>query len=217
MKKGAIFDMDGLMFDTQKVYDEAWYALAPRFGITIPPAFIRDVMGTAGDRMRAIVNFYFPDIDQNALIEACYDRVRTAIETDLTVKPGLYELLDFFADRGVRTCVASGSRMAVIMQNLKTAGVEDRIGCVLSSAEGGIRSKPEPDIFLRAAALLELDPADCYVLEDSPGGTQAGLSAGCCTIMVPDSQEPGEDLLRAGAHVCGSLSEVLEKLKKGAL
>ena len=177
MKQGAIFDMDGLMFDTQKVYNEAWYRLAPRFGITIPDQFITDVTGTAGDRMLAVVRSYFPDTDIHALIEACYDRVRTVIETDLTVKPGLYEILDCFERKGVRTCVASGSRLAVIRRNLKTAGVEDKIGCVISSAEGGIKSKPDPDIFLRAAALLELDPSDCYVLEDSLGGTWAGLAA----------------------------------------
>ncbi len=215
MKKAAIFDMDGLMFDTQRVYDESWYVLAPDFGITIPDAFVPAITGTAGDVMENVIRTFFPSVDPGALMAALYERVMRVTEDHLPVKPGLYEILDFFQEKGVRVCVASGSRRQVIERNMRNTGIMDKIEFVLSSAEGGVRSKPDPDIFLRAAGRLGLPPEDCYVLEDSVGGALAGLAAGCSTIMVPDTLEPTPEILEGGAHICRTLLEARDRLAGG--
>ena len=213
MKKAAIFDMDGLMFDTERLYQESWMALAAEFGQTPNPAFPTAVAGTAGEGMRRVVNTYYPAVDPEAFIAACFERVRSITKTHLPEKPGLRPLLELFRERGVRMAVASSSEEDIIRRNLATAGVTGYFEVVVSSTDPAVKDgKPAPDVFLYAARKLGVDPRDCWVLEDSLNGIRAAYAAGAEAIMVPDTMEPTEEI-RGMCRVFPDLGAVCENLK----
>ncbi|MBR2669157.1 MAG: HAD family phosphatase [Solobacterium sp.] len=216
MKAGAIFDMDGLMFDTERLYQENWQKIANEMGIVLPGRFAREICGTNGDMLRGIVKKYYHTEDPDGLFQSVVKGVEEMVKKQVPVKPGLFEILEFFRENGVKMAVASSSYPEVIRHNIKTSNTEQFFDAVVSGSLVG-RGKPFPDVFLYAAEQLSLDPKDCYVFEDSINGVLAGLEAGCETIMVPDYAEPNETILSSNAHICASLLEALEQIRKGAI
>ena len=216
MKKGAIFDMDGLLFDTERLYQESWLVIAREWGIIPDPAFPTAVCGTSGAHMRDVVREHYPEVDAEAYIQACLSRVAHILETDVPEKPGLHELLTYLHAQGVKIAVASSSLAHVVENNLRNAGVWEYFDAVVTG-EQVKRGKPEPDIFLEAAKRLGLHPEECYVFEDGINGTRAGLAAGCATVMIPDLTAPTEDLINSCAGVYPSLLTALEAIQNGML
>lgn len=216
MKKGAIFDMDGLLFDTERLYQESWLVIAREWGIIPDPAFPTAVCGTSGAHMRDVVREHYPEVDAEAYIQACLSRVAHILETDVPEKPGIHELLTYLHAQGVKIAVASSSLAHVVENNLRNAGVWGYFDAVVTG-EQVKRGKPEPDIFLEAAKRLGLHPEECYVFEDGINGTRAGLAAGCATVMIPDLTAPTEDLINSCAGVYPSLLTALEAIQNGML
>ena len=215
MKQAAIFDMDGLMFDTERLYQESWMALAAEFGQIPNPEFPSAVAGTAGETMRRTIRTYYPELDPETFIEACFQRVRDITRTHLPEKPGLRQLLELLRSKGVRMAVASSSEADIISRNLATAGVRDYFEAVVSSTNPAVKDgKPAPDVFLYAAKKLGVDPRDCWVLEDSLNGIRAAYSAGASAIMVPDTMEPTEEI-RALCRVFPDLGAVAQAMEAG--
>lgn len=216
MKAGAIFDMDGLMFDTERLYQENWQKIANEMGIVLPDQFAREIGGTTGDMLRGIVKKYYHTDDPDGLFHMVVKNVEEMVKVHVPVKTGLYEILEFFRANGVTMAVASSSYPEVIRNNIRTANTEHYFDAVVSGSLVG-RGKPFPDIFLYAAEQLNLDPKDCYVFEDSINGVLAGLAAGCETVMIPDYAEPNETICNSDAHIFTSLLEALEQIRKGEL
>lgn len=216
MKKGAIFDMDGLMFDTQKLYDETWDELAVKYGYQPGSGFINETRGMAGDKAEKLVSKYFPTVNPHDFLQEGIDRTSQKEETYVPKKPGLVELLDFLKEHGVRIAVASSSDSEMVNRNLRVAGVDAYPDYVICGDEV-THTKPEPEIFLKAAAHLGLSPEDCYVLEDSPNGILAAHRAACLPIMVPDMVQPDEETRDMCLSVCKSLLEVKEKMERGEI
>lgn len=217
MKKGAIFDMDGLLFDTERLYQEGWMAVAEQFGQTPCPEFPGAVCGTSGKGMMETIRRYYPAVDPAAYEAGCVRWVQEALERrGVPVKPGARELLEFFRSRGVKTALASGSHAGIIRNNIRRSGFEDLFDAVLSGDEAA-RGKPEPDVFLLAARRLGLPPGECYVFEDSVNGARAGVAAGCTTVMIPDLMPPAADLRRDCAGIYGSLLEAKKAIEAGIL
>ena len=196
MKKGAIFDMDGLLFDTERLFRDSWGEMARRFGQVPQPDFPAAVAGTSGAGMREVIHRYYPDVDARAFQEGCISHTAEVLREHLPEKPGMREILAFFQSRGTPIAVASSSGRGMILDNLRRAGIEACFDVVVSGDEV-TRGKPEPDIFLLAAQKLGCAPEDCYVFEDGINGARAGIAAGCATIMIPDLFPPADDL-RAG-------------------
>lgn len=213
--KGAIFDMDGLLLDTERLYQESWVEMAKQFSQTPDPAFPAAVSGTSGEGMRAAIRRYYPAVDAYAFQAGCTARVDGILdEQGPPVKPGARELLEYFRARGVKTAVASSSGRKRILPNLCRANLRDFFDAVISGEEV-IHGKPGPDIFLLAAEKIGCRPGMCYVFEDSVNGVRAGMAAGCITVMVPDLTAPPKEL--AVSKVCASLLEAEELLKAGGL
>ncbi len=212
MKRGAIFDQDGLLFDTESIYQWAWVEAGKDFGLDVPADFPKAISGTSGVGMLAVIDRYFPDVDKQAYIDACYKLAYEEQDRHLPEKPGLHEILEMFRKNGVKIAVASGSVRERVEQNLATAGVRDYFEAIATSddVENG---KPNPDIFQLAAERLDLDPTDCYVFEDSFNGVRAGHAAGCFTVMVPDMVQPDETLDGVYDACCTSLLEAAENIE----
>ena len=195
MVKGVIFDMDGLMFDTERLWDTLWEPACRELGLPLPPdmqKFTAGGRGLAGENLCRHVASYIPG------------------------KKGLKELLTALEDLGMPRIVASSSPRNMIEMNLQTTGTARYFHDVVSGTEVA-HSKPAPDTFLLAAQKLRLAPKDCLVLEDSFNGIRAGRAAGCVTVMVPDLMQPTEEITRLYDRKCDDLLQVRDLLIEGKL
>lgn len=216
MKHGAIFDMDGTLLDTERLYQDTWIQLAAEFGQTPDPDFPRAVCGSSGEHMLEIIRAHYPAVDAQRFMESCYARVAQAVETAVPVKPGAEELLAYLRGQGVKLAVASSNTHVQIEKNLRLAGFLHYFDAIAGGDEVQ-NSKPAPDIFLLAAQRIGCAPEDCYVFEDGANGIYAGAAAGCTTVMIPDLTPPSDALRAVCAAVYANFAEARAALQRGAL
>lgn len=193
MLKGAIFDMDGLMFDTEQIWQKNWNKTAAEMGITLPEEFKFNICGTSGKLMNSVIEKYYGVEDGSTIAQKVKNMVHDDLIDFTPEKPGVHEILEFFKQRGVRMAVASSSTEEVIRRNLKNTNTEEYIEAIVSGSSMK-NGKPAPDIFLAAAEKLGIDPKECYVFEDAFNGVTAGYNAGCRTIMIPDMSQPTDEI-----------------------
>ena len=208
MKQGAIFDMDGLLFDTERMYRDSWKQSAQQFGLVHNPDFPRAVCGSSGAHMREIILQYYPQVDAKAFADGCILRVERELETHVPEKTGVRDILQYFKQHGVRVAVASSSKRATVLHNLKQADILSYFDAVVS----GDQVTPAPDIFLLAAQQIGCEPENCYVFEDGTNGIRAGAAAGCTTIMIPDLTPPNAQLEQLCAGIYPSLSDAMNAI-----
>ena len=216
MKKGAVFDMDGLLFDTERLFRDGWVEMARQFGQVPNPDFPAAVAGTSGEGMLRVIGRYYPEVDAFAFQEGCYAYAERILEHGPPEKPGVREILAFFRERGARIAVASGNFREMVQNNLRTAGIESFFDAVICGDEVA-RCKPEPDIFLLAAQRLGCAAEECYVFEDGINGARAGIAAGCATVMIPDLFPPTDDLRKNCAGIFPSLIEARKAIEANCL
>ena len=193
MRQGAIFDMDGLLVDSEKLYQRIWNDLARERGVSLGPDFIKEISGTTGVLRENIVDRHFQTDEGKAIVEENLRRGREELKKQVPLKTGVREILAFFREQGVRIAVASSNNEDQILFNLEKSGIAPYFDAIVSGTEI-TRGKPAPDIFLKAAEKIQLPPRDCYVFEDSLNGIHAAFAAGCAPVMIPDMMEPTEEI-----------------------
>ena len=202
MKRGAIFDMDGTLVDTEKYYTQAWFETADDFGLERNPNVGSMCSGGSRIQHRWIIGKLFPTVDADDYIDRVIARVKRMTEEELLLLPGVRETLDRFRAEGLKMAVASSSAMPDIEKNLTRVGIIDHFDALVSGQQFD-HSKPLPDIFIFAAGRLNVNPRDCWVFEDSFNGVKAGHASGSATIMIPNQIQPTEEIraLAAGVYV----------------
>ena len=218
MIDGVIFDMDGTMFDTERMWATFWEPALAALGLPYREGLAEAARGTAGETTRNVVRqFYGPDCDAEAIVDRLH-RVADEVFFSAPVpkKPGLDALLAWLKARHIPMAVASSSREAMIRHNLDVWGLTQDFTAIVSGQHVA-HSKPDPEIFLLTARKLGVKPARCLVLEDSYNGVRAGAAGGFVTVMVPDLVPADDEMKRLYTMECASLEEVLEKLKAGEI
>lgn len=189
--RAVLFDMDGLMFDTERLATEAWLKVGSRNGLPITGKLLAEMRGRPledciqmfKDRLGADFEFYELRRERQMYTEA------DLVQSGLPVKPGLKELLEYLQKSGCKIALATSTQKELASSYLKMAGVEGYFHCTVFG-DMVHRGKPDPEIYQLAAQLLGVPAENCLVLEDSPVGVCAGWRAGCQVIMVPDLTEP---------------------------
>lgn len=218
MIQGVIFDMDGTMFDTERMWATFWEPVLARRGLPYKPGLDEAERGTAGETSLAILReFYGPGCDAAGIMRDLNQYAREVFAAaPVPKKPGLDELMAWLDAHGVPMAVASSSPAAVIRRNLENWGIAQRFA-LLYSGEQVQHSKPHPEIFLAAAQGLGVQPAHCLVLEDSYNGVRAGAAGGFVTVMVPDIEPANDEMRRLYTAECASLHDVRALLEAGEL
>lgn len=206
--RAVIFDMDGLMLDTEVISCQAWRLAGDTFGITIDDAVVLAMVGRNTRDCEALLASRLGPNPPAALLmtewHRCYEIL---LARGIPTKPGLFELLDFLATRGLPLAVATSTRRIRARTKLEHAGIAGRFATVVAGDDVR-RGKPAPDAYATAAARLGVPVARCLALEDSTPGIDAARAAGMAAILVPDLIAPARRHLAAGVKTARSLGEV---------
>lgn len=197
MKKACLFDMDGLIFDTERTFMEQLSIVMEEYGYHLTREIYCGTLGTTGDELRQRMEKYYGEAYPLREIGGkAREKVNRIAQTvGLAVKPEIPQVLASLQEKGISCAVASSSRSDMVEKYLEIAGLRKYFQVVVGGEQVS-RSKPAPDIFILAAQKLGIAPEDCVVLEDSENGVRAGKAAGCATVCVPDLQAPREEFFR---------------------
>lgn len=206
----VIFDMDGTLFDTQRICIPAWDYAGEIQGFSNVGKHIPAVCGMSDSGWKQYLRDNFPTMD----IEKFSSEARQYVVDNLVVKymPGAEDLVRFLKEKGVKIAIASGSSQESIKHHLEEVGGAHYFDAIVGGSD--IKNgKPAPDIFLLAAEKLGANPEDCYVLEDSPNGIRAGHAAGMKAIGIPDIAQFSDEIKALETKEFKSMFETLEYFK----
>lgn len=214
--RGAVFDMDGVLIDTEKLYVRFWRQSAADFGYNMT---VEDVFGIrslarkyANAKLKGIFGEEFP---YNQVREHRTELMDAYIaENGVETKKGLFEILGYLRDRGIKIAVATATPRERAVKRLEEIGALPYFD-VIVGGDMVQNGKPEPDIYLKAASELGLPPESCAAFEDSPNGIKAAYSAGCRAVMIPDLTSPDEEILPMLSAVYNSLDEAVGFFEDG--
>jgi len=205
----VIFDMDGLMLDTEAIYQIVWRNVGQALGFHMSDELLYATLGRpAHDCYRLLLETHGSDFPLPRFKTACAEHwdSHTGIH-GIAHKPGLLDLLDWLEAHNIPKAVATSTAYTKARATLQIAGIDNRFPMIVTGDQIQ-HGKPAPDIFLAAAAKLGVDPRACIALEDSEAGVMAASSAGMYTIMVPDIKQPTPEIAARAYRVLPSLHAV---------
>lgn len=212
--RGVLFDMDGLVLDTEKLYTRFWMESAYDLGypMTFGQALgLRSLNRSAGQDK--LTEYFGPGISYTEVRNHRIELMDAHIEKHgIDVKPGIFQLMDYLQANGIASAITSSSPMENIRRHLSAHNLLHRFDKLCSGYDVP-KGKPEPDIYLYGAASLNLRPEECLALEDSPTGILSAYRAGCLPVMIPDQDQPGSDTISLLYAKADSLSDVTALLK----
>jgi HAD superfamily hydrolase (TIGR01509 family) len=211
---GVIFDMDGLLLDTERLYLDGLFKAAAAVDRVMTEAFALSMIGVPGKECVAMIEAHYGAGFSIVAFNTAYDAVvETALARGIPLRAGARELVEYLAAEGIPQAIATSSRRPTVERYLGRVGLLGHFAAIVSR-EDVENPKPAPDPFLAAAAKLGLAPIDCLALEDSHHGIASAHAAGTMTIMVPDLL-PATDAVRAKCiAVADDLHAVAEWLRR---
>ena len=217
MIKAIVFDMDGVIFDSEKLYRKHWMITAKEYGI--PADTMKElcnlIAGSTKERNEKLMKSRFgQDFDYTAFREKTMSRMdQEILENGVELKPGVIELFDYLKENGYKIGLATSTQQERAERNLTNAGILHYFDDIVY---GGVveHGKPAPDIYQKACENLLVEPEEAMGIEDSINGVKASAVAGLYTVMVIDLIEPTEETKLLADEIFDSLFDVMELLQK---
>ena len=214
MIRYIIFDMDGVLFDTERLMKEGWMKAGREMGFTITEEQLRQMRGSSRDRSAALFQKWYHgavDYDKGRQIRGKY--AQDYIEKhSVPEKKGLKELLSFLKEEKIPAAVATSTGRSTASHYWDLAGITSFITASVCGDEVAF-CKPEPDIFLAACARGQFSPADALVLEDSDNGIRAAYAAGIPVVCIPDLKQPDPENAEKAAVILASADQLIPLLR----
>jgi HAD superfamily hydrolase (TIGR01509 family) len=204
----VVFDMDGLLFDTESIYERAALLAAAELGQEMDSDFFRSTVGFPWLVTRErLIERYGPTFAVDELRSVARRIFGEMVDRDLPLKPGVAELLGLLDELDLPRAIATTSSRATVEHHLAAHGFGGRFHHIVAHDDCE-RHKPDPDPFLKAAALLGVPAGHCLALEDSHNGVRAASAAGMMTVMVPDLLPVTEEMRVLCLHIVADLHDV---------
>lgn len=209
--KAVIFDMDGVLFDTEKLCMESWDYAGEKLGVGKAGYMVMKTLGVKAEAAIEILRKEFSD-DFDAVEfkkigrDYSYDYFN---KYGVPIKKGVNDILNYLKSNGFKIALASSTSSKSVFHHLDDAKIKDYFDVVVCG-DMVQKSKPEPDIYLKAAELLNFPACECYAVEDSRNGLLSAHNAGCHVIMVPDLWQGEEETDAFLAAKCSDLNEVID-------
>lgn len=216
MKKveAVVFDMDGVLFDTESVAKRAWVQVAQEKNVPNIESMVEESTGLNHESARLLfLEKYGDSVDFEAFVERSHVVMHQILDAEgMRLMPGVREILEMLRAQGIATGLASSTVHETILKNLEQAQLTAYFDVIIGGDQVQ-RGKPDPEIYSTACVLLGKTPKDCVAVEDSPNGMRAAAGAGMMAIMVPDQIAPTQELRTIAYAVCDSLMEVREMIQ----
>ena len=217
MIKAVIFDVDGVIFDTEKVWKEAFYKSLEKFNLDLDENWrTGHLVGVSKDNFIEAEQPFFPEISVREWRSFMHDYVLDACKAGrVDFKSGVLDIWKFLEQNHIKKAIATGGDGVTMDYMFTRLGVNlHEVFPVVVKGVDVPYAKPKPDIFLLAARKLSLPADECVVLEDSLNGVRAGIGAGCKTIMVLDQVTPDDFAKKNCLSICNNLFEAKAKIEE---
>lgn len=212
--RGVLFDMDGLVLDSEKLYSRFWMEACHFYGF--PMTYEQSLKMRALNRHAgsAMLRSFFGEAADYIRIRSKRIELMDAFveEYGVELKPGIYALMDYLKEQNIATAIASSSPPDRIRSHLSRHGLDVRFDRLCSGYEVP-NGKPAPDIYLYGAECLGLRPEECMALEDAPAGILSASRAGCLPVMIPDQDQPSPEITELLYAKADCLADVISLLK----
>ncbi|MBE6050870.1 MAG: HAD family phosphatase [Clostridium sp.] len=207
--KAIIFDMDGVIFDTERVYMNIWIEVYTKYGYKMNREIYTTFIGRDRNSItKMLYNLYGESFEAKKIFEECDRKLKEAIDNGkVPVKEGALELFDFLKLKGYKMALATSSPKEKLEMQLKIHNLQDVFDCIIC-ADDVKESKPNPEIFLCSARKLNADVEECIVIEDSPAGIEAAYNAGISAFHVEDLVKANDNIINHSSKQFKDLLEV---------
>ncbi len=215
MIKAAVFDMDGLMFDSERLVYEIWQEMMDEKGYDYNVVIFKNTIGLRSDVTEEYYsNLYGKDFDYKTLKQRSRETFIQRVEKNgVPIKKGLLQLLEFLKKEGIKTAVATSTSAQTALKILRLANVYNYIDAFVCGDDVK-NSKPHPEIFITAAKKLDTPCESCVAFEDSINGIKSAFAANMKAVMVPDFLKPTEEIRPMLSFLCKSLDEAIEFVRQ---
>ncbi len=209
----VIFDMDGLMLDSERAIIACLAEAAREAGHDLPELLWLSMVGHSEAVCRHLLDEAVGEAQRELILQRSHVLYDAVVAAGVPHRPGIIAMLDFLDAHGIPRAVATSTRRPLALRKLEAAGLLPRFDAICTSSDVE-HPKPAPDIYLLAATSLAVDPARCLVLEDSPTGVRAALAAGMYPIQIPDLLEPDDGVRALGHAILPSLDDARRLLEQ---
>lgn len=212
--KAFLFDMDGVLLDTEKVYVPCWIKAAESYGYELKWEEALNLRSFDSSMAKAYINELLGGQDSYTLIRNKRKELMKEIieKNGIQVKKGVTEALQYLRAKKIRTAVVTAVDRIRAETFLNRTELCELLDCIITATDVK-RGKPFPDIYLSACKFLNLSPGECIVVEDSPNDVMSAYKAGCHVIMIPDLSEPDEKLQNVIDYNYSSLPDIVNRLE----
>ena len=211
--KSIIFDMDGVIFDTELVYLEIWAKVFEKYGYKLQKEVYAEVLGTGRENVKKVfLNNYGNELPIDKMYREKDEDLEKAVDKGIPLKQGAYEILSYLKNNNYKIALATSASKERALKQIRYADIE-KFFDVIVSRDDVKETKPNPDIFLKAAKKLNVNPNECIVIEDSSAGIKAAFNAGMAGIHVVDLKEPDNEIIRNCYKSFNNLNDIRKEIE----